>query len=97
MSGKVQVDCPCCGTKLVVDAATGTILSEERPKADPTATFEQAMSHVKGGAARREDAFSKAFERTKNLDDLLEKKFEEARKRAEADPTSKPPHPFDNE
>ena len=75
MSGKIQVDCPCCKTKLVVDAATGTILSEERPKADPTATFEQAMTDVKSGPARREDAFSKAFDRTKNLDDLLQKKF----------------------
>lgn len=95
MSGKVQVDCPCCGTKLVVDAATGTILSEERPKTDPTATFEQAMSHVKGGAARREDAFSKAFERTKNLDDLLEKKFEEAKRKAAGEPGGKPRNPLD--
>jgi hypothetical protein len=39
VSGNVQVDCPCCGTKLVVDAATGTILSQERPKADPGASF----------------------------------------------------------
>ena len=95
MNGKVQVDCPCCKTKLVVDAATGTILSEERPKADPTATFEQAMTDVKTGAARREDAFSKAFDRTKNLDDLLQKKFEEARRKAASDPSTKPKNPLD--
>jgi hypothetical protein len=95
VSGKVQVDCPCCKTKLVVDAATGTILSEERPKADPTATFEQAMTDVKSGPARREDAFSKAFDRTKNLDDLLQKKFEEARRKAASDPTGKPKNPLD--
>ena len=95
MSGKVQIDCPCCKTKLVVDAATGTILSEERPKADPTASFEQAMTDVKSGPARREDAFSKAFDRTKNLDDLLQKKFEEARRKAASDPASKPKNPLD--
>jgi hypothetical protein len=95
VSGKVSVDCPCCGTKLVVDAATGTILSEERPKADPGATFETAMHEVQTGAARREDAFSKAFERTKNLDDLLQKKFEEAKRKAATDPVTKPRNPLD--
>ena len=95
MSGRVEIDCPCCKTKLVVDAATGAILSEERPKTDPTATFEQAMTDVRSGAARREDAFSKAFDRTKNLDDLLQKKFEEARRKAAADPVAKPKNPLD--
>ena len=78
-----------------MDAATGTILSEERPKTDLTATFEQAMTDVKSGAARREDAFSKAFDRTKNLDDLLEKKFEEARRKAAEDKNPKPKNPLD--
>jgi hypothetical protein len=95
VGGNVQVDCPCCGTKLVVDAATGTILSEERPKADPGASFEQAMTEVKSGAARREDAFSKAFQRTKNLDELLQKKFEEAKKKAANEPGGKPRNPLD--
>ncbi len=95
MAGRVEVDCPCCKTKLVVDAATGTILSEERPKTDLSATFEQAMTDVKSGAARREDAFSKAFDRTKNLDDLLQKKFDEAKRKAAADPGGKPKNPLD--
>ena len=79
----------------MVDVATGVILSEERPKTDPSASFEQAMTEVKSGAARREDAFSKAFDRTKNLDDLLQKKFEEARRKAASDPDSKPKNPLD--
>ena len=95
MGGNVTVDCPCCHTKLVVDVATGTILSEERPKADLGASFDQAMSDVKAGPARREDAFSKAFERTKNLDELLQKKFDEAKKKAANDPGGKPRNPLD--
>lgn len=95
MKDRIQVDCPCCKTKLVVDVATGVILSEERPKIDPSASFEQAMTEVKSGAARREDAFSKAFDRTKNLDDLLQKKFEEARRKAASDPDTKPKNPLD--
>jgi hypothetical protein len=95
VSGTVRLDCPCCGTKLVVDAATGTILSEERSKADPGASFEKALADVHSGAERREDAFSKAFDRTKNLDDLLQKKFEEAKRKAAEDKSVKPRNPLD--
>lgn len=86
MSDTLRLTCPCCATKLAIDAKTGEILSEERPKADHGATFEKAMQEVRSGDARREDAFSKAFEKTKNLDDLLSRKFEEAKRKAADDP-----------
>ncbi len=94
MSDNVEVFCPCCETRLVVDAATGEILSEERPKVDHSKTFDSALDEVRGGAKRRNDAFSKAFEKTKRLDDLLDQKFEEAKKKAAKD-KSKPRNPFD--
>lgn len=87
MTGPLTVECPCCQTKLVLDRETGEILSQERPKVDTEATFEKAMAEVQEGGQKREDAFSKAFQRTKKLDDLLEKKFEEARKKAADDPS----------
>ena len=92
MSDRVDLTCPCCGTRLVADAATGEILSEERPKSSKT--FDDAVSEVRAGSKRREDAFSKAFDRTRRLDDLLEKKFEEARKKTEDDGT-RPVNPLD--
>jgi hypothetical protein len=79
----------------VVDTETGEILAEERPKADTDQTFDAAMKSVRSGAGRREEAFSKAFDRTKKLDDLLSKKFEEARKKASKDSSKKPRSPFD--
>ncbi len=94
MSDNVELTCPCCETRLVVDAATGEILSEERPKVDHSKTFDSALDEVRGGAKRRSDAFSKAFEKTKRLDDLLQKKFDEAKKKAATD-KSKPQIPFD--
>jgi len=94
MTDRIEVVCPCCSTKLTVDVASSEILSEERPKPDHAKTFDQAMNEVRSGASRREKAFDKAFDKTKNLDDLLEKKFEEARKKAAAD-NSKPISPFD--
>ena len=94
MSDNLQVTCPCCETRLVVDTASGEILSEERPKVDHSKTFDSALDEVRGGAKRRGEAFSKAFEKTKRLDDLLDKKFEEAKKKAAKD-KSKPKNPFD--
>ena len=96
MSDRLDVTCPCCATRLTVDAESGDVLAEERPKVDPTKTFEKAMSDVRSGAQRREEAFTKAFDRTQRLDDLLGKKFDEAAKKAKRDP-SRPHNPFDAE
>jgi hypothetical protein len=41
--------------------------------------------------------FARSVQQTKRASEILDKKFEEARKRAEQDPTTKAPHPFDNE
>jgi hypothetical protein len=94
MSDRIELTCPCCATRLVVDAATGEILAEERPRKDAEHTFDEAMRTVQAGARKREDAFSKAYQRTAQLDDLLNKKFEEARKKAAKEP-GKPANPFD--
>ena len=94
MSDTVDVLCPCCGNKMKVDAASGEVLAEERPAQKPSKSFEQAMTDVKSGAQKREDAFSKAADRTRNLQDLLDKKFEEARKKAK-DEKGPPPNIFD--
>jgi hypothetical protein len=97
MADRVQIVCPCCQTQLVVDPATGVVLSEERVKPQLSKTFDMALNEVQSGSQRREEAFSKAFDRTKQLDTLLEKKFEEARKKAAKDPSKKPRNPFDVE
>lgn len=94
MHDRVRVTCPCCATKLVVEVASGEILSEERPEVDHAASFDSAFDKVRGGEKRRDEAFSKAFDKTKRLDELLSKKFEEAKKKAEKDDT-KPFNPFD--
>jgi hypothetical protein len=92
---KIEVECPCCNNRLTVDAKTGDVLAERRAKPDLAKTFDDAVSNVRGGANRREEAFEKARDRTKRLEDLLEKKFEEARKKAAEDPSKKPFNPMD--
>ena len=93
MADRVEVTCPCCDTMLVVDVATGEVLSETRPK-KPSKSFEDAFGDVRSGSKRREDAFAKAFDRTKHQEDILEKKFQEARKKTDDKPT-RPPNPLD--
>ena len=95
MADRVDIICPCCETRLVADTETGEILSEERPKKNLEKSFTDAVSRVRSGENRREEAFSKAFERTQKQDSLLEKKFEEARKKARDDPDEKPFNPMD--
>jgi hypothetical protein len=95
MADRVDIVCPCCETRLVADTETGEILSEERPKKNLEKSFTDAVSQVRSGESRREEAFSKAFERTKKQDSLLEKKFEEARKKARDNPDEKPFNPMD--
>lgn len=95
MAENVEITCPCCATRLTVDAETGEIVAEERPKADHQKSFETALTDVQHGASRRDELFSKAFDRTRRLDDLLDKKFEEAKKKADKDPGGRPRGPFD--
>lgn len=89
------VPCPCCGTRLTIDSATGAILSEERPKITERVSFDAAVREVHDSADKREQAFSEAFDRTQRRDDLLDRMFEEARKKAARDPSTKPKNPLD--
>ena len=91
----LQVTCPCCGTVLTLDPETGAILLEERPRRGPLKSFEEA---ARENAARHEQAkaqLAKAMEETRHKDEILEKKFREAMKKAEKDDTPPPPRPFD--
>ena len=94
MKKSIEVDCPCCATKLIIDSKTGTVISHERPAPDHEANFDRAMTDVRQGEQRRDDAFQKEFEKTQGLDDILDRKFEEAKKKAAKD-TSKPHNPLD--
>lgn len=55
------------------------------------------MKGVQSQRSRLDEKFARSVAQTRNQRELLEKKFEEARKRAAADPTGRPPNPFDNE
>jgi hypothetical protein len=57
-------------------------------------SLEEAMRSEKARQDEAGERFRKAFEQTSRQEDILQKKFREAQKRAEKDP-GKPRSPFD--
>ena len=95
---KLTVRCPECESELVVDAATGQVLSHRRPKQAPAGgkDFDALLKGLDEDKARAADVFDREFAAMKDRDRLLEEKFREALRRAEEDPDKgPPPRPFD--
>lgn len=92
-----EVPCPCCGALLKIDSDTKAVIAHT-PKAIPK-TFEDlesAARAMKDHDTRKESIFRQSVEAQKHQADLLEKKFQEALKRAKETPdTGKPIRDFD--
>ena len=96
-AAQFEVPCPCCGALLKVDSVTRAVIAHT-PKAVPK-TFEDLESAARAmhdQDSRKESIFRPSVEAQKNQGDLLEKKFQEALKRAKESPdTGKPIRDFD--
>lgn len=95
---KLTSRCPECGSDLVVDAATGEVLSHRPPKR-PVAggkDFDSLLAGLDSDKNRAEEVFEREKAAMKDRERLLEEKFREAMKRAEEEPDEGPPRrPFD--
>jgi hypothetical protein len=82
-----EVGCPCCGALLKVDDATRAVIAHTPPARPKTFNdFEEAAQAMKQQDSRRESLFRQSVEAEKNKAGLLEKKFQEAVKRAKDAP-----------
>ena len=97
MSDKVTVVCPCCETKLVIDASTGAILREDRVVKREHGTLDEAFGSVRAKKRDADERLEKAFADAKHREEILEKKFQEARKKAAENPDAPVPRPFDGD
>jgi len=92
-----EVACPCCGATLKIDPEVKAVIAHT-PKAVPK-TFEDmeaAARAMKEQDSRKESIFRQSVEAQKHQADLLEKKFQEALRRAKETPdTGKPLRDFD--
>ncbi len=96
MPEALDITCPCCEAVLKVDPETGTVVWVDKKKGPPK-DFDDLVNRVKSHKSVLDEKFARSVQHTRHASEILDKKFEEARKRAEADPDSKPPHPFEND
>lgn len=92
-----DVACPCCGASIKVDPETHGVISHIAPaKPKMFEDFESAAKAMREQDTRRESLFQQSVEAEKNKADLLEKKFQEAVRKAKETPdTGKPFRDFD--
>jgi hypothetical protein len=97
MPEAIDVTCPCCDAMLKVDPETGAVVWVDKKQKAPAQSFDDLVNRVASSRSVIDEKFARSVAQNRNSKDILEKKFEEARKRAALDPTKRPPNPFDNE
>jgi len=82
-----EVGCPCCSAVLKVDPDTRAVISHVAPiKPKTFADFDAAAKAMREQEVRKESIFRQAVDAEKNKASLLEKKFQEAVKKAKENP-----------
>jgi hypothetical protein len=92
-----EVTCPCCNAVLKVDPGAKAVISHTAAVKPKTFNdMEEAARAMKEQDNRRDSIFRQSVEAQKNAADLLEKKFQEAVRKAKESPdTGKPIRDFD--
>src|SRR5215472_16529374 len=92
-----EVTCPCCSAVLKIDTATRSVIAHTAAvKPKTVADMEAAAKAMREQDSRRQSIFQQSVEAQKHASDLLEKKFQEALKKAKETPdTGKPIRDFD--
>jgi hypothetical protein len=91
-----EVACPDCGAMLVVDASTGVVVSHtSAPRKRTFEDLETAAKAMRERDERAESIFRQSVDAEKNKEDLFEKKFAEALRKAKDAPEGKPLREFD--
>jgi hypothetical protein len=93
----LRLRCPDCDCELVVDAATGEVLSHRPAKSAPGGgkSFDSLFADLDAQKASAEDRFEQEKSAYADRERLLEEKFKEAMKRAEEEPDEPVRRPFD--
>ena len=92
-----DLTCPCCGAVLKVDAEAEAVISHIAPVKPKTFNdMEEAARAMKEQDSRLDSIFRQSVEAQKHAGDLLEKKFQEAVRKAKESPdTGRPIRDFD--
>ena len=91
-----EVTCPDCDAILIIDASTGLIVSHTpAPQKRTFEDLETAAQAMRAQNERKESVFRQSLDAEKNKNDLLDKKFAEALRKAKDAPEEKPLRVFD--
>jgi len=92
----VKVDCPCCGTNLVIDPARGVVL-ESRGPVNPRkeASLSDARQVLKEESSRIHERYRQIVETEKGRGATMEKKFKDFLEKAKDEPAPKPVRDID--
>jgi hypothetical protein len=86
-----EVACPDCGAMLKIDAETGVLVSHtSAPRKRMFEDLETAAKAMREHGERTESIFRQSVDAEKNKDDLFDKKFAEAMRKAKDAPEGKP-------
>ncbi|HEV7701036.1 MAG TPA: hypothetical protein VGO43_12455 [Pyrinomonadaceae bacterium] len=91
---RYTITCPCCESKLTVDAATGSLLGHEDKK-KVLGSFEDLQGQLSKKNEQRDQIFAQEMSSMKDRERLLEEKFREAMKRADSDEGTPYRNPLD--
>ena len=92
----IEVACPDCGAMMKIDANTGVLVSHtSAPRKRTFEDLETAARAMREQEERKESIFRQSVDAEKNKEDLFEKKFAEALRKAKDAPDEKPFRVFD--
>jgi len=91
-----EIACPDCGAMIKVDAASGVVVSHTpAPRKRTFEDLETAAKAMREQDERKESISRQSIEAEKNKEDLFEKRFAEALRKAKDAPEGKPLREFD--
>ncbi len=82
-----EIACPCCGGMLKIDPGMQAVIAHKAPLVPKTfEDLDAAARAMKEQDSRKESLFRQSVEAEKHKAELLEKKFQEAFRRAKEEP-----------
>jgi len=91
----IEVNCPCCSAKLIVDRDLGAVLSHTAPVRPPSIDLDDTARLLREHEDAVEAKFRASVEAEKTKEDVLARKFAEGLKKAKDAPIQKPIRDFD--
>ncbi|HEY5996516.1 MAG TPA: hypothetical protein VIU29_05810 [Candidatus Deferrimicrobiaceae bacterium] len=92
----LNVECPCCGSRLVIDAQKGAVIESHEPvNPRKEASLSDARKLINEESSRIHEKYRQIVEADKGRGVTMEKKFKEFMEKAKDEPAPKPVRDID--